>query len=127
MWTFVFTKMGKSKLREKGILIDKENEQDFLKNETAAANADNQKKNEIMSEIASPERNIDTNPQTIAFDVAPKRKEKSENANVSAAKIKPVDQKCDHPLEVRFCRKCGFKLIEGSNFCSCRGVEIKKR
>ena len=95
LWTFVFTRMGKSKLREKGILIDKENEQDFLKNETAAANADDQKKNEIISEVASPERNVDTNPQTISIDVAPIRKEKSENANVSAAKIKSVDQKCD--------------------------------
>lgn len=35
-------------------------------------------------------------------------------------------EKAQPALEIRFCRKCGFELVQGSNFCSRCGTPIKK-
>ena len=124
LWTFVFSKIGKSKLREKGILIDKENEENFSYKKELKSGSETQKKNNTTYEVVT--RNLETDIKTTNSPHDPAI------INIACSEVFPAHETVtevrnhEQSNQVRFCRKCGFELIEDSNFCSCCGTEVIK-
>lgn len=59
--------------------------------------------------------------QTVQINESPGHTESTEAVEVPNAPL--LSEK---KPQIRFCRKCGFELIEGSKFCSRCGAEVKE-
>lgn len=129
LWTFVFSEAGKKMLRKKGILIDKKNKQnisDNKGNETAGMNFEKEEASNSsvsVSEVAVNSDNTECAPLVVEVEDEKSQKKNTPMIPVRESERLQLTAVTDAP-EIKFCRKCGFELLQGSKFCSHCGTKI---
>lgn len=138
LWTWIFSNSGIKTLKKKGLLL--ETELPKVKIAEKSGNEDNQ--NNTPTTTARPMQypkfslSFDNEPQKkygdynvygkdIAY-IAPDNEDGTKNIATTTERPVVIEEKPENINidQIRFCRKCGEKLIDGSRFCRKCGTEI---
>ena len=129
LWTFLFSEIGQRMLRKKGILIRKKDKHKSPENnssEVEGMDPENvEEKNfpvpvsELAEKVNAAEREI----QLVEGEDGNNQEKNSPMIQMQESEELQVPDTKKEP-EIRFCRKCGFELLQGSKFCSRCGAEI---
>lgn len=149
LWTAIFTEVGKRKLRKKCLIIDKYTAHYFSENKIIST-VDDMNEEPVESPVDGRVEDcldkIDIRPtkkENPAADVFVEEVDAEESFADESSTDEPVVVEdigdCDESHvalaettktaeepKIKFCRKCGLELIEGSIFCSRCGTEITK-